>query len=354
MLNKLNEELKVQIDELNNSLRPLILKKQFDIAPYTKGPQSEKRREASLKDIGYTLSYLSQAIELNSPGVFVSYAKWLKKLMQDLGMSSVSLIENFRAMKLILNQNLPIEYHKLINDFINQGIDELKSEVSDDVSYIDPANPYSKYALEFLSFAIAGKRHDASKLILSLVKQGVPIKVIYLDVLQKVQYEVGHLWHSNKISIAQEHYITSLIQLVISQIYPYILSDKQENKTLVASCISGELHEIGLRMLTDIFEIEGWDTWFLGSNLPDNEIITMIKNKKPDLIALSVTVVFHLDKLSKLIQKIRNEGIKTPIMVGGYPFNNDKTLWKKVGADGWATDPDHAIRFADKLLKVAG
>jgi methanogenic corrinoid protein MtbC1 len=80
----------------------------------------------------------------------------------------------------------------------------------------------------------------------------------------------------------------------------------------------------------------------------------MIKNKKPDLIALSVTVVFHLDKLSKLIQKIRNEGIKTPIMVGGYPFNNDKTLWKKVGADGWATDPDHAIRFADKLLKVAG
>lgn len=354
MLNNLNHEIKEQIDDLNSSLRPLILRKQFDIAPYTKGPEDTKRREKSLQDIGYTLSYLSQAIELNSPGLFMSYSKWLKNLMHDLGISELPLIENFRAMKLILLQNLPIEDHDIISDFIDRGIKELKRDSTVEPSYINPTNPYSKYALDFLSFALAGKRHEASKLVLSLIKQGIPIKTLYLEVLQKVQYEVGHLWHTNKISIAQEHYITSLIQLVISQLYPYILSDKQANKTLLAACISGEHHEIGLRMLTDIFEMEGWDTWFLGSNLPDDQIISMIKDKKPDLIALSVTVMFHLDKLSKLIKKIKMHGISAPIMVGGYPFNNDKTLWKKVGADGWATDPSRAIRFADRLLDLVG
>ena len=354
MLDKLHTDLKLQIEELNSSLRPLILKKQFEIAPYTKGPTTEKRRKSSLQDIGYTLSYLGQAIELNSPGMFVSYSNWLKALMHDLGISISAIVENFKAMKLVLLETLPLEYHNIITEYIDKGIEVLEDDFTPESSYIDLSTPYGKFANEFLTYALAGKRHNASKLILSLVKKEIPIKNIYVDVLQIVQYEVGHLWHTNKISIAQEHYITSLIQLVISQLYPYILNEKQTNKTLLASCISGEQHEIGLRMLSDIFELEGWNTWFLGANLPDKEIIKAILERKPDLIALSVTVLFHLDKLTSLISKIKASGITTPIMVGGYPFNNDKTLWKKVGADGWATDPEHALKFAQKLLELAG
>ncbi|MBI9032591.1 cobalamin-dependent protein [bacterium] len=354
MQTEVSQELKRLIDKMNISLRPVILDKQFEIAPYTKGTNSERRREASLQDIGYNLSYLAQAIELNSPNLFVSYSNWLKGLMLDLGFSITSVIENFRAMKIVMLDNFPVDYHTIISEYIEIGIKELGQDFIPDESYIDPAKPYSKHALDFLAYALGGKRHEASQLILSLVKNGVPIKTIYLEILQKVQYEVGHLWHTNKISIAQEHYITSLIQLVISQLYPFILNNKPNNKTLISACISGELHEIGLRMLSDIFELEGWDTWFLGANLPDQEIISMIKDKKPDVLALSVTMTFHLDKLTKLIQKIRDAGISTPIMVGGYPFNNDRTLWKKVGADGWAMDPDHALKFAARLTELAG
>jgi len=354
MQNELNKELKKLIDTMNISLRTVILDKQFEIAPYTKSQNSEKYRQSSLQDIGYNLSYLSQAIELNSPNLFISYTTWLKGLMLDLGFSITSVVENFNAMKIVLLDTFPLDYHNIISDFIDKGIEELQDEYIPDTSFIDPSSPYSKYALDFLSYALGGKRHEASKLILSLVKKGIPIKTIYLDVLQKVQYEVGHLWHTNKVCIAQEHYITSLIQLVISQLYPYILNQNPSNKTLVAACVSGELHEIGIRMLADIFEIEGWNTWYLGSNLPDKEIVNMIKEKKPDVIALSVTIMFHLDKLTKLIKQIRDAGIMTPIMVGGYPFNHDENLWKRVGADGWAMDPDHALEYADRLRTLVG
>jgi hypothetical protein len=36
----------------------------------------------------------------------------------------------------------------------------------------------------------------------------------------------------------------------------------------VAACVSGELHEIGVRMLCDLLEMEGWNTIYLGANVP--------------------------------------------------------------------------------------
>ncbi|WP_440120087.1 hypothetical protein [Paenibacillus sp. QZ-Y1] len=37
---------------------------------------------------------------------------------------------------------------------------------------------------------------------------------------------------------------------------------------MVAACVGSEQHEIGLRMLTDVFEMEGWDTYYLGQMFP--------------------------------------------------------------------------------------
>lgn len=351
MKNEMNQELKKLIDTMNVSLRPIILKKQFEIAPYTKDSKSKFSSKRSQQDIGYHLSYLAQAIDLKSPKLYMSYSTWLKGLILDLGFSITSVVESFNAMKIVLLDKFPIDYHEMITTYIDKGITELKKDYVPHTSFIDTSSTYGKDAESFLSFALEGNKPEASKLISALATKGVPIKTIYLEVLQTVQYEVGYLWYTNRISIAQEHYITSLIQLVISQLYPYIINKNHSNKTLLSAGVSGELHEIGLRMLTDIFEIEGWITWFLGTNLPDEEIINMINEKKPSVVALSVTTMFHLDKLSVLIQKIKDAGISIPIMVGGYPFNHDKTLWKKIGADGWAMNPDNAVKVADRLAK---
>ena len=42
---------------------------------------------------------------------------------------------------------------------------------------------------------------------------------------------------------------------------------------MVATCIGGELHEIGIRMVADFFEMEGWDTYYLGANTPADAVV---------------------------------------------------------------------------------
>ncbi|MCL5780766.1 MAG: B12-binding domain-containing protein [Firmicutes bacterium] len=100
---------------------------------------------------------------------------------------------------------------------------------------------------------LKGERHQASHLILDTVKNGIVIKDLYLHVFQRTQYEIGRLRQSNIITVAQEHYCTAVTQLIMSQLYPYIFRTKKNGLRMVATCVAGELHEIGIRMAADAY-----------------------------------------------------------------------------------------------------
>ena len=129
-----------------------------------------------------------------------------------------------------------------------------------------------------------GDRHSAGKLIIEAVDNGISVKDIYLHVFQSSLYEVGRLWQENKITVAQEHYITAATQLIMSQLYPYISNNEKTGKVLVATSVSRELHEVGVRMVADFFEMDGWKTYYLGANTPTESVIQTIKSKKANLI----------------------------------------------------------------------
>ena len=74
----------------------------------------------------------------------------------------------------------------------------------------------------------------------------------------------------NLLSVAQEHYCTAATQLVMSQLYPRIFSTERRGRTLVAARVADDLHEIGLRMVADFFEMEGWDTFYVGATFVVN------------------------------------------------------------------------------------
>ena len=54
------------------------------------------------------------------------------------------------------------------------------------------------------------------------------------------------------------------------------------------SCIDKEFHEIGARMAADVFELNGWNTYFLGASMPTREIVKFIEVKKPDVVGFVI------------------------------------------------------------------
>jgi len=192
-------------------------------------------------------------------------------------------------------------------------------------------------------------------LVLNEVTAGTPVQEIYINIFQPVQYEIGRLWQTNKISVAQEHFCTGATQLVMSQLYPYLFTGEKKGRKMVMTCVPGELHEVGARMVTDFFEMNGWDTYYLGANMPITAVVDFIGKINPKCLAISATMTFHVSAVEEMIRQIRsspNVPSDLIILVGGYPFKIAVDLWEPVGADGFAWDAAAAVELADKLILV--
>ena len=142
--------------------------------------------------------------------------------------------------------------------------------------------------------------------------------------------------------------------MIMSQLYQYIFNSERNGLRLVATCISGDLHEVGIRMVADFFEMEGWDTFYLGANTPIESIIRTLREQEANLLVVSATMAYHVRAVADLIQAVRKDpvlsGVK--IMVGGYPFNVAPELWQVIGADAHATNATGAIGKATDLLRA--
>ncbi len=224
--------------------------------------------------------------------------------------------------------------------------------MTEQVKCYHEALPLPKLAADYLAFLLSGDRQKAYQIIRDAIKEGLTIRDLYIDIFQQVQYEVGRQWLINKISVAEEHFCTAATQSLMLELYPEIISSKSSGAKLIAACVGPELHELGVRMVTDFFEMDGWDTWYLGAGVSDDQLIYAIKEKRPNLVALSATMSYHVPKVAELITTIRNAFPKnTPlIMVGGVPFNAAPDMWRTVGADLWAVNAEQAVQEARKSI----
>ncbi len=213
----------------------------------------------------------------------------------------------------------------------------------------------SPLAKQYLDMLLAGKRVEASNLMNNAVKAGLGVREIYRTVFERTLKEVGMMWMQKKVDVAMEHYFSSSTQLIMSQLYPYITGASREKKETVClvMAVCGEFHDIGARMVADFLEMDGWKTFFLGSNLCNQDIVKTVMDHKADLLALSATMFFNVESIARTIRAIR--AVETladlVILVGGRPFVQDAELWKKVKADGLGRNADEAVELANRLVK---
>ncbi|MDZ7807045.1 MAG: cobalamin-dependent protein [Gracilimonas sp.] len=340
------------LKDARHELAQVITELHFKNNPELEQQYGEKGRQKCYEDAVYHISYLEQAVRVKSSVLFSNYLDWARTMLKERGIPESDLIDNISFMKEAIQQKLPKDEAQKLVEFIDIGLNSLQSNPHRNKTYLNPGEPLAEEAKDYLDLLLSGNRKKAAGLIEELVTEGQSIRDIYEHIFQKTQYEVGALWQNNKISVAHEHYCTAATQLIMSGLYPKIFSMDKTGKKLVACSVADELHEIGIRMVSDFFEMEGWDTHYLGASMPDEHLIKLLKEYKPEILAISVTMPLHIDRAAKLIEKVRedNQTAKIKIMVGGYPFSIVPDLWEKIGADASAGSAQEAIEIANKLI----
>ena len=146
----------------------------------------------------------------------------------------------------------------------------------------------------YLAALLAGDRRTAAAVIQKATDGGSDLRALYLEVFQPALREIGRLWEQNEVTVAEEHIATAITQAIMASLYTQAAMSAETGRHLVAACPETERHEVGLRMLCDFMDMEGWSTTFLGAAVPRGSLARLVCEKAPDVLALSASISPHL------------------------------------------------------------
>jgi methanogenic corrinoid protein MtbC1 len=169
----------------------------------------------------------------------------------------------------------------------------------------------------FLDALIAGDRHTCTRITDREMEKATPVISLYADLYQPALYRIGELWSANRVSVATEHMATAITEGLLNRIYPHLISPRRNGRKAVLATLEDELHQVGVKMAADVFEMHAWDSVLPGAGRPSGELLQLVQNERPDLVGLSFSIFFHLDTLERMLGSLRAEYPDLPIIVGG-------------------------------------
>ena len=147
---------------------------------------------------------------------------------------------------------------------------------------------------------------------------GVPLPVLFQDVLQRVQFEVGQRWQQGGLRVGQEHEITEMLREAIAQL-SWRHAAPPQGPPMLAACAPGEDHDLGLRMVVGLLRAQGRRVHFLGANVDAPLLAEEIRARLPAVILLSATLPARFPALQHLLEELRRDPTTRdiPVVVGG-------------------------------------
>lgn len=263
-------------------------------------------RQRCRQDILHHLDYLEAAAEVNDSTPFVWYVLWLKEVLGGRGVPAAHLAFSLQLIASFLVESLPHE----VSARLQTILDAAQASLADPQALAHfgltrlPALPQTpRYQLSILQ----GNRNQALASVVEAMDAGATLPEACVQIVQPALYEVGNLWQKNRITVAQEHLASAISQNVLVGAYLKASFLAPTGKSAVFACVEGNHHGLGLRMLSDAFETRGWDAAFLGTDVPTLALIKDIDARRPQLLALSVSLPQHLALVRQTVDILRAE-----------------------------------------------
>jgi methanogenic corrinoid protein MtbC1 len=203
---------------------------------------------------------------------------------------------------------------------------------------------------QYLEHLFGGKRCQARELIFAAQDRGVSSRKLLQKTIWPAMEQVEKLYRENQIPGIVAHMATRINRMLADQLQGFLARKPKSGRRMVVACGDGETEELGAQITADLFEADGWSVWFLGSGVPNDEILQFIGNVTPDILLLYGTQPAGVPGVRKLINLIREIGIcqEMQVLVMGGVFNRAEGLGDEVKADLFAANAGDALRTVEE------
>lgn len=209
--------------------------------------------------------------------------------------------------------------------------------------------PVSDLLDNYMGHLLAGNRPQCRRIIEGAVTQSPNTETIYYDLIWPAMERVEKLYRSDRVNVAAEHMATRINRSIADRLQAGLPINAPNGRKIIIACAEGEPEELGAQICSDLFESRGWEVYFLGGGTPNDEILNLLGQLRPDILLIFGTQPGGVPGVRRLVDMIRDIGVNPSmnIMVSGGVFNRADGLWKEVNADLIAKTAQNALEMAE-------
>lgn len=192
------------------------------------------------------------------------------------------------------------------------------------------ARSYSEL-IERVLLAIANfdseRAHELIALPLLLMKPEAACRKFLVPLLT----EIGERWHRRELSVAGEHFGTSLVRNKLIVLLDTLRSRNVTRRVLCA-CPPGEQHEVGLIIFAVEAATQGFEPIYLGANVPLPDLGSAVQQSRPELVATSLINTRESEDLRQLLSEMKAAvGPGCPLLIGGRGIHGHDDVVRETG-----------------------
>lgn len=166
-----------------------------------------------------------------------------------------------------------------------------------------------------------------------------PLPVLFDRFLRPVMYRMGEAWREGAIHVGDEHRMSHVVldglHAVKASQRADALGRRSAPPIALVGCGPGNWHEMGALMVRMVLEAEGWQTIYLGADVPTRDFALQQAKHEADLVCISLAppeqvssdATRFLDTLARLYDDRRpyrialgGQVVQQEVQAEAYPF----------------------------------
>ncbi len=191
------------------------------------------------------------------------------------------------------------------------------------ISYHIMQRDFNYLVQYILEKSLACRRDRVQQALNGLYLAQIPLHNIYDDIVTPVLRQIGDMWENGKLTVTLEHLASQTLRDSLIRLQGIIrLPDKKEKSALCLTP-STELHDIALKMVDQLLEVQGYQILFSGQYTPVTDIKYTFEKFKPNRLYISSTIIENQkstqEEMNILFDLSRQYAAE--VFVGGQGFN---------------------------------
>ena len=195
------------------------------------------------------------------------------------------------------------------------------------------------------------KEAEALKIVKDRLSAGEePLKI--LDDARKAMEVVGKRFASSEYFIPDLVYSGEILKAITDMVKPK-MSKEAEIKRLgkvVFGTVAGDIHDIGKDIVVFMLDVNGFEVYDLGVNVPAQKFVEKIKESGAPIVGLSGFLTLAYDSMKQTMEAIKAAGLrdKVKVMIGGGQITEE--IRKYTGADAYGKDAMAGVSLAKQWV----